>query len=211
MTAKTALLLLAAIPLARAQTQNMDPSKWRLEQSSVMLTLRQGRYSLEGCNIMNGSFELTGDQLKVHPGISTRRACEPERTQLDASLLRELEAGVKIEAGGDRLTTSSGSSKRTWTRVPMPSGQAITRFIYVASQRKDCVGEAPMKCLQIRESLNDPWQLYYGDIVGFEHQPGIEYRLRILEDQVTNPPADGSSVVWYLDLVVEQKVVEPKK
>ncbi|MBX9600766.1 MAG: META and DUF4377 domain-containing protein [Bryobacteraceae bacterium] len=209
MTAKTASLLLAAIPLARAQS--MDPSKWRLDGHSVMLTLRQERFSLEGCNIMNGSFELSGNRLKASPGISTRRACEPERMKLDAAVLGELEAGVNVAVDGDRLTTVAGSSRRTWTRVPLASGQAVTKFVYVASQRQDCIGEAPMKCLQIRESPADPWQLFYGEIVGFRHQPGIEYRLRILEERVENPPADGSSVLWYLDLIVEQKVVDPKK
>jgi hypothetical protein len=65
-----------------------------------------------------------------------------------------------------------------------------------------------MECLQIRENPTDPWQLYYGEITGFTHEPGIEYRLRILEDQVANPPAGASSKRWFLDLVVEQKVVK---
>jgi hypothetical protein len=38
--------------------------------------------------------------------------------------------------------------------------------------------------------------------------PGTEYRLRIWEDDVPKPPADGSSKRWLLDLVVEQRVIE---
>jgi hypothetical protein len=56
----------------------------------------------------------------------------------------------------------------------------------------------------VRESPEGPWQLFYGEIIGFSYEPGIEYRLRILEDDVPNPPADGSSRRWFLDLVVEQ-------
>ena len=67
-----------------------------------------------------------------------------------------------------------------------------------------------MKCLQIRESKDQPWTLSYTNIVGFEHVPGIEYRLRIKEDRVPHPAADAPSVIWYLDMVVEQTVVDRK-
>lgn len=66
---------------------------------------------------------------------------------------------------------------------------------------------APMTCLQVREKESDPWQLHYFGIAGFEPQPGIEYRLRIIEEKVKNPPADASSIRWTLDQVVEQRVV----
>ena len=66
-----------------------------------------------------------------------------------------------------------------------------------------------MTCLQVREQESDPWQLHYSGIADFEPQPGIEYRLRIIEEKVKNPPADGSSIRWTLDQVIEQRVVKP--
>ena len=66
-----------------------------------------------------------------------------------------------------------------------------------------------MQCLQVRDSPEQAWRLHYGEIAGFTHELGIEYRLRILEDEVPNPPADASSKRWFLDLVVEQRVVGP--
>ena len=49
---------------------------------------------------------------------------------------------------------------------------------------------------------------YYGAIEGFEPEPGISYRLRIKEFEVANPPADGSSKRWVLDMIVESAVVD---
>jgi hypothetical protein len=88
--------------------------------------------------------------------------------------------------------------------MPVPSAAARQKLIYVAATKAPCMGVAPRECLQVRESPERPWQLFYGEIIGFRYEPGFEYRLRILEDDVPNPPADGSSRRWFLDLVVEQ-------
>ena len=64
-----------------------------------------------------------------------------------------------------------------------------------------------MLCLQVRDSPDQPWRLQYGEIIGFTPEPGVEYRMRILEETGENPPADGSSKRWFLHLVVEQRDV----
>lgn len=79
------------------------------------------------------------------------------------------------------------------------------REIYVAAQRVPCMGVGPMECLQTRERPDQRWQLFYGGIEGFDFQPGTEYRLRIVEEPVLNPPADGSSIHTRLDQVLEQR------
>jgi len=89
------------------------------------------------------------------------------------------------------------------------SPQAKVKFIYVAPQKVPCTaGVMQTTCLQIRERKEDPWQLWYDNIHGFDFKPGTAYRLRILEEQVANPPADASSIKWTLDLVVEQALPE---
>ena len=86
------------------------------------------------------------------------------------------------------------------------TGQAGTmREIYVAAQRVPCMGVGPMECLQTRERPDQPLQLFYGEIEGFDFQPGTEYRLRIAEESVPNPPADGSAIRTKLDQVLEQR------
>ncbi|CFP66273.1 lipoprotein [Bordetella pertussis] len=62
----------------------------------------------------------------------------------------------------------------------------------------------------MRDSASQPWLLWYGDITGFAFQPGIEYRLRVVEVRDPNPPADASGVRWVLDSVVEQRVAAPR-
>jgi len=108
-----------------------------------------------------------------------------------------LPASLVLLAAG--ACASTGSTMRS-------SANAQTKFIHVAAERKPCTGVAPMMCLQIREDESAPWQNYYGKIEGFTPEPGIEYRLRVLEETVPNPPADASSKRWTLDLIVEQRV-----
>ena len=91
------------------------------------------------------------------------------------------------------------------------SADAKVKFVYVSSEQVRCsAGVMRMMCLQVRERKEDPWQLWYGGIQGFQPMPHTEYRLRILEEHIANPPADASSVKWTLDLVVEQSVAPSK-
>jgi heat shock protein HslJ len=89
------------------------------------------------------------------------------------------------------------------------SKKAKTKFIYVAATKQHCVGMFPTECLQVRKSKAEPWTLLHWGVEGFEYVPGIEYHLRIKEDQVAQAVADQASVVWYLDAVIEQTVVDP--
>ena len=109
---------------------------------------------------------------------------------------------------GDRLVLRAARGETlTYQAAHKPAADAPRKLIYVAAETRPCSGVAPMTCLQVREKESDPWQLHYGGIVDFVPQPGIEYRLRIIEEKVTHPPADGSSVRWTLDEVIEQRVV----
>lgn len=82
---------------------------------------------------------------------------------------------------------------------------STTREIFVAAQRVPCMSVVPMECLQTRESADQPWELFYGDIEGFDFQPGTEYRLRIVETPVLNAPPDSIQIHTRLDQVLEQR------
>jgi hypothetical protein len=141
--------------------------------------------------------------------MSTRKACPPEAQALDEALLKAVTINHSFEVTPTQLTVmDEDGGIFVFDAVPHPSKAAVTKFIYVASETKDCAGAGPMKCLQIREKAGQPWSNYRGNIVGFSPIPGIEYRLRIKEDTAKNPPADGSGKIWFLDIVVEQKVVD---
>ena len=77
--------------------------------------------------------------------------------------------------------------------------------LLVGPELVDCTGAAPMKCLQVKESPERPWRLFYSPIEGFSHEPGYEYELRVRVTAVPNPPADASNRRYSLIEVVERR------
>lgn len=98
------------------------------------------------------------------------------------------------------MTPAAGSQ----TQVVAPvQGEGREIIVNVAGQRAPCTGEAPTLCLQVRTQSGAAWTLHYGDIEGFNWQPGTEYVIRVREAPVANPPADASSLRWVLQEVLE--------
>lgn len=90
--------------------------------------------------------------------------------------------------------------------VPAGQGDVVEKVVYVASEVSPCTaGVARTTCLQVRETESQPWELHYFGYEGFEHKPGVEYRLRVRGTPVANPPADASSVRWSLIEILDQK------
>ena len=79
--------------------------------------------------------------------------------------------------------------------------------IEVAPTLVDCVGVAPMQCMQYRKVGETEWSNHYFGIEGFEYQPDYLYVLEIKQTPVLNPPADASSLRWELVQVVEKHPV----
>ncbi|AOJ02842.1 hypothetical protein WS70_14255 [Burkholderia mayonis] len=98
-------------------------------------------------------------------------------------------------------TSTAANAPATQPAAP----QAATKTVYVAAQTARCVGVAPMDCLQVRTSPNVPWQLRYSGTEGFDYRPDYEYQFEIAEYEVSNPPADGSSIHWVLKRIVRQQ------
>lgn len=60
-----------------------------------------------GCNRFSGSYELSGDSLRLGPLTSTRRAClDPEMTRQESTLLEAFDATRSWKATGDTLVLS---------------------------------------------------------------------------------------------------------
>jgi len=83
-------------------------------------------------------------------------------------------------------------------------GRDETRTLYVAHFQVDCVGVAPMKCLQVRDTPDAEWRMFYDRIEGFDYEAGYDYELRVRTEDVENPPADASSIRWILEEVVSK-------
>ena len=69
-----------------------------------------------------------------------------------------------------------------------------TEKIAIASEKGDCVGVAPMKCLLVKYEGQQQWEFFYGEIEGFNYEPGYEYVIEIKKETIESPAADQSSI-----------------
>ncbi|MHC5309628.1 DUF4377 domain-containing protein [Myroides sp. LJL116] len=79
--------------------------------------------------------------------------------------------------------------------------------LFVASELADCVGVAPQKCMQVKQSEDAPWEMMYSSIEGFTYEPGYEYKLEVRSEQVENAPMDASS----LRIILVNQISKEKK
>lgn len=84
--------------------------------------------------------------------------------------------------------------------TPTVFGQATPHIVtlFVGPIQVACEGEAPQKCLLVREQPNEPYRVFYDQIEGFDYQEGHEYELRVAVEKIENPPADASNLRWQL-------------
>ena len=75
--------------------------------------------------------------------------------------------------------------------------EANHKIMEVAPTKVDCMGVAPMKCLQVRET-GGQWTTFHAPIKGFDFQEGWRYRLQVAVTKVENPPADTSNLTYML-------------
>lgn len=78
------------------------------------------------------------------------------------------------------------------------------KTLIIASQKADCVGIAPQKCLLIKEKESENWQYFYSNIVGFEYEEGFEYEITVSEREIKDPPQDGSSIETKLIQIISK-------
>ncbi|QTF90899.1 META and DUF4377 domain-containing protein [Halomonas sp. BM-2019] len=199
---------------------------------ALVFRFSEGRLSVRGgCNNLNASFELDDQgHLNTTRPVSTKMACEPALMQADAAVI-ELLGGEPLQAqvtGGDaanlQLTAGNGTVlafKGEPTAETRFGGPGERMFLEIAPQRVDC--NHPLipdfQCLQTREIRFDEdglrsgepgeWQVLYEEIEGFTHTPGHRNVLRVYRYTRETTPADASSTVFVLDMVVESEIVQP--
>ena len=88
------------------------------------------------------------------------------------------------------------------------SGKTDTVKMTIASERADCVGVGPQKCLLVKEKDDPNWTFLYNDIEGFTYEPGYEYEIEVRKEQRENPAQDQSSLRYILvkEISKERKV-----
>lgn len=191
----------------------------------VQLDFGNGRMSISNaCNRMSGSYAVAGNSLTIGRLASTMMACDdPKLMALDGELGKRLEGALTLAlAAGDapRLTLGNAAGDRlvfagSPTAETLHGGPGERVFLEVAAQTAPC--QHPlienMQCLQVREIQFDekglkvgtpgPFGNFYATIEGFTHQPGVRNVLRVDRYTIKNPPADGQSQAFVLDMVVE--------
>ena len=155
-----------------------------------------------GCNRYMGSFKVTGNQFEVKsPLASTRMACPETLMKREQQFLQALSAAKRYQInhkGELEIQYGSGTGNSVLRFSPTKTSKVIEKIVYVNGRTVPCTGVAPQQCLQIKESMKDDWTLLYQGIKGFKHEQGYVYRLRVREEIIANPPADGSSREWVL-------------
>ncbi|HEY5852020.1 MAG TPA: META and DUF4377 domain-containing protein [Lysobacter sp.] len=178
------------------------------------------------CNRMGGRYTLDGNRLQVARLAATLMACtDPKLMALDQAIGKRLEAAQTValrSEGEPQLTLTSADGEVLTFRGEATAetrygGPGETAFLEVAAQAKPCSHPLiPNKqCLQVRELHYDDrgiktgtpgaWQPLYEDIEGYEHTDGVRNVVRVKRYTIKNPPADGSSIAYMLDMVVESE------
>ncbi|MGZ2744864.1 DUF4377 domain-containing protein [Burkholderia stagnalis] len=187
-------------------------------------------YVVNSCNLMSTSYSIKKGRLQVGQMAMTYRAClDAPHAALDGEIGKRLEGSpsVNLLTRGNtpymQLATDSGDML-SFTGVPTAEtrfgSRGETIFLEVAAQSIPC--QHPLipdkQCLLVRERHLDKddlladtpggWQLLYQDIEGYTHTPGTRNVLRVKRYTINNPPVDGTSVAYLLDLMVGSEKVE---
>ncbi|MEZ4515633.1 MAG: META domain-containing protein [Chloroflexota bacterium] len=107
--------------------------------------------------------------------------------------------------------TPSGSAPEQGVVEPTQSTDAAQPEVvtmFVGPELVECTGVAPQMCMQVKNSPDEEYSLFYSQIDGFTFEPGYEYELSVEVTPVDNPPADGSSLSYRLVEIVSQTAVE---
>lgn len=91
---------------------------------------------------------------------------------------------------------------------PTPTQNGMETF-WVNSYKTPCEGVAKTTCLNIQKKdsldFDGKWETFYNHIEGFNYQPGKIYQISVKVDSVSNPPADGSSIKYTLNKIINTK------
>lgn len=86
--------------------------------------------------------------------------------------------------------------------------QTTRKTYFVAAEKVDCQGVAPMQCLLVRENVKADWTVFYDPIQGFKYEEGTEYKIQVRIEKVKNPPADAANRRYVLEKVLSKKRVK---
>ncbi len=188
-----------------------------LSDTSITLNFADdGINGSAGCNSYFGEANQSGSSLTFGAIGSTRMACPEPIMQQENAYLAALGTVSSFTLEGDQLTLdyedgrlvfAAGAVGESNDEAAETNPEETIKTLFVGPELVDCVGVAPQECMQVRESQDKEWTLFYGQITGFEYEPGYEYELRVSETKIDNPPADASSLETILVEVVSKTAI----
>src|SRR5690606_29412197 len=143
-----------------------------------------------GCNRYSATYVAPQGRLIFSAPVSTRMACiDAARGQLEqrylSALTRVVSSVLDDPANPRQLTLGidSGEALVFARQSDVATGApGNVRTIYVDGQRQPCSdGAGRGMCYRVRDSAEQPWQLWHGEIEGFAFRPGLSARLRVVE------------------------------
>ncbi|WP_420640770.1 META domain-containing protein [Candidatus Leptofilum sp.] len=206
-------------------TPSLDNTDWVLDKfgpegeetavlpnTSITLNFADGGANgSAGCNNYFGEATQSDNALNFGAIGSTRMACPEAIMQQENAYLAALGTVNSFTLEDDQLTLQYEDGILLFTAgTPEEANDEAAenaKTLFVGSELVDCVGVAPQQCMQVKDSLDGEWTLFYDQIVGFTFEPGFEYELRVTETEIENPPADGSSLEVALVEIVSKTAV----
>lgn len=82
------------------------------------------------------------------------------------------------------------------------------KTLWIGPELVDCIGVAPMQCMQVKETQEGDWTLFYDRIEGFDYESGYEYKVTVHVESMDDTPADVSKLKYTLVEVLEKNKVE---
>jgi heat shock protein HslJ len=208
------------------QKMTLENTSWQLmatgqslprSQKPITLTFSENNRlaGSSGCNRYMGSFKVTGKQFEIKsPLASTRMACPEALMRREKQFLEALSAAKSYQInnkGELEIQYDNGKGNNLLRFAPTNTSSVTEKIIYVNGRTVPCTGVAPQQCWQVKESMSNDWTLYYEQIKGFDYEQGYVYKLRVREEIIPNPPADGSSREWVLVDVLEKTAMKVQK
>jgi hypothetical protein len=99
------------------------------------------------------------------------------------------------------VATKQPDESGVYPPILSPSDSTVLT-LWVAAEKRECMAVGPTECLQIRFHPDENWQLFYGEIQGFDYQPGQLYQLEVSELMVPQPAADAPDRQWVLRQII---------
>jgi len=210
--------------------QGTQQPQWLPAQAGapVQLTFKDRRLSVTGlCNALGAGYATEGSKMSISQVMGTMKMC-PDQALMQyeqrlGARLPQVASWSMDSQGQNPVLTLRFQDDARWLLDGRPTHETQygsageTLFLEVAPQRVPCSHPlvAGKQCLQVREVQYDdagvkrgygPWEAFYDDIEGYDHQAGARAVLRVKRYTRANPPADAPRHAYVMDMVVESEV-----